>query len=454
MRTPDVMQARLSETLDCIIDSRGERVAYDDPHVVHIGAVDGSRFTKRLMEKTYQKHHRKLRTIPTTTADTMQHARRLCSGRECVPMTAMAGAVLHDLENNRTDGEISVYFTLDQSGPCQNGAWPAVWESMAKRINTPNALFGVWPNEENHRLGLSNEIVNGFVKCYMLGDLFDEAFNALSVTAEDKPFAIETFEQEFDLFKNTFLNTEKALTPALKQWAKSISRIPRKASVEESPKVLIFGGLNLQFVHYPLTRYFIGQGIIPKVVDATEGMLWLTSEAITRNGFKCGFMDPKNQFSLTVLLASFLTGRGNRKDTGISIKTRIAMLYAETLMKQFRKEMGLSGLMFDAHMPFAKLAATGHRYVSYNGFTETPVTVGRYVHAAEHDLYDGLINIGSFNCQPAMNAQAIIRPLANKDDMPYAAIDCEGPWVSTNQRRLLEAVAVQSKRRKIEKLSR
>ena len=80
MKTPEIMQARLSETLDYIIDSDGNRVAFDDPRVVHIGAVDGSRYTKRLMEKTYQRHQRSLRTIPRTTADTMQKARNLCSG--------------------------------------------------------------------------------------------------------------------------------------------------------------------------------------------------------------------------------------------------------------------------------------------------------------------------------------------------------------------------------------
>lgn len=55
-------------------------------------------------------------------------------------------------------------------------------------------------------------------------------------------------------------------------------------------------------------------------------------------------------------------------------------------------------------------------------------------------------DLGSFNCQPAMNSQAVIRPLANTGDVPYVAMDCECPWISTNQRRLLETVAVQAKR--------
>ena len=45
-----------------------------------------------------------------------------------------------------------------------------------------------------------------------------------------------------------------------------------------------------------------------------------------------------------------------------------------------------------------------------------------------------------------MNSQAIIRPLANKSDNLYAAIACEFPWLSTNQRRFLETFAIQAKR--------
>ena len=108
--------------------------------------------------------------------------------------------------------------------------------------------------------------------------------------------------------------------------------------------------------------------------------------------------------------------------------------------------------MFDKHISFDKIAAAGHKYVSYNGFNETAVTTGRYIHAVRNNLFDGLINVGSFNCQPAMNSQAIIRPLANKNNMPYAAVDCEGPWLSANQVRLLEAVAIQAKRKRQEKL--
>ena len=111
-----------------------------------------------------------------------------------------------------------------------------------------------------------------------------------------------------------------------------------------------------------------------------------------------------------------------------------------------------SGLLFDVHVSFSTIIEEGHKYVSFNGFCETPVTTGRYLHSIKVGVFDGLINVGSFNCQPAMNSQAILRPLANMSNIPYTAIDCEGPWISANQKRLLEAIAVRAKRLREDKI--
>lgn len=122
------------------------------------------------------------------------------------------------------------------------------------------------------------------------------------------------------------------------------------------------------------------------------------------------------------------------------------MKFLDSQCKLFRRLIGKSGLLFDSYADFVDLLEEGNKYVSSNSFTETPLIVGRFMHSIKEEIYDGLINLGTFNCQPAMNSQAIIRPLANKSNIPYAAIDCEGPWISTNQRRLLETIAVQAKR--------
>jgi len=124
---------------------------------------------------------------------------------------------------------------------------------------------------------------------------------------------------------------------------------------------------------------------------------------------------------------------------------------ADTFIQNCRELMAPSGLLFDRHIPFLEIITAGHEYVSNNACTESSVTTGRYICTEREGYYHGIVNLGAFNCQPAMNSQAIIRPLANRGEIPYVAIDCEGPWLSVNQRRLLETLTVQARRRQREK---
>ena len=104
------------------------------------------------------------------------------------------------------------------------------------------------------------------------------------------------------------------------------------------------------------------------------------------------------------------------------------------------------GLLYDKFTPFAEIVKEGSKFVSFNSFTETVVITRRYLCSVKDQIFDGLINASSFNCQPPMNSQAIIRPIANKNTIPYLYIELEGPCISTNQQRLLESIAVQAKR--------
>lgn len=98
--------------------------------------------------------------------------------------------------------------------------------------------------------------------------------------------------------------------------------------------------------------------------------------------------------------------------------------------------------LFDSYVEIDKLLEGGNKHASSNSMTEIPFIIDRFLHSIKDQIYDGLINLGTVNCQPAMNSQAIIRLLANKSEVPYAAVDCEGPWLSSNQIRLLEKIAV------------
>ena len=436
---PRWLPARLADELDQIIDSDGCRVEYDDPRVVHVLTDVTNPFAARLIQAVYEKAGRSCRAAGRASVETLELTKGLCSGRECIPLIATVGAALKDLEQARAADEITIYLTLDQEGPCQNGAWPLVWQVFVERLKARNVIGGVNRSSGNRQLGLNGSQVAEIGRCVLLGDLLEEAHNALACLAQDPEAARQRFDDELDRLVDALRKGQTTLVDGLEGWARNMAEIPLREPVERAAKVLIFGGLNLAFVHYPVSEYFIERGVIPKVVDVAEGITSIASEGAIRCGLKHGHVDPRAQLK-------FSPPRSDRDDFIAARMSRYGVSTIESQLRTLREAMAASGLLLDEPIPLADLHAAGADVVSNCGFSETGVTVGRFVCSVRQGRYDGLINLGCFNCQPAMSSQAIIRPLAGAAEVPYVAIDCEGPWISANQREVLETVAVQAQR--------
>jgi predicted nucleotide-binding protein (sugar kinase/HSP70/actin superfamily) len=441
-----IKQARFSEDYKYILDSYGQKVELDDPRIVFVNICARNPYGKRLVIDLYEKYNRRIRISEDTDYKILQYGKKICSGRECVVTVATAGSALKDIHENRKDNEITIYLApIEQHGPCQNGGWPVLWNSFAKRLNMKNIIFYALPKHSNNYLGLNQDLMAFENINFIIGHYLTEARNALQCVAEDKILALKKFEDLTDIFIENIKSGKKTLKTGLIQWAKEITKIPLSATVEETTKVLIFGGINVMFDHYPIEDFFLDRGIIVKVVDIAEFMSLLLAESTMRFGFKKGIFNPEEQFEDSVIDFSNLNKEDIREVRRVR-RNQNTIKFLNSQCKSYRKIIGKSGLLFDSHVDIVKLLEEGNKYVSSNSLTETPQITGRFLHSVKKGIYDGLINVGTFNCQPAMNSQAIIRPLANKSEIPYAAIDCEGPWISSNQQRLLETIAVQAKR--------
>lgn len=441
---PESIQAKVCNGY--ILDSDGNKVDFNDSRVVYVLPEPRNSYGIRLVKDLYVSHDKVVRISKETDLSTLNYGKKVCSGRECLPCVAIAGAVLKDIYEYRGKDEITIYTTpIDQHGPCQNGAWPVIWDIFTKRLNLKNVLFYQTPNYHNSYLGLSKDFIAQEKLNFIIGQYIIEARNALRCTAEDIHSALKEFEDITTNFIESVRLKEKTIKTGLLRWAKELAKIPLKASVEETTKILIFGGLNLMFDHYPIEEFFLKKGIITKVVDLAEAMTLLLSENTLRFGLKKGLLTPKEQFDESLIDFSQLNEQ-EQKEALKAKRSRSVINFLDTQCKTYRRIMGKSGLLFDSYVEIDKLLEEGNKHASANSMTETPLIVGRFLYSIKEHIYDGLINLGTFNCQPAMNSQAIIRPLANKSEVPYAAIDCEGPWISSTQIRLLETIAVQAKR--------
>ncbi|MFX0142059.1 MAG: hypothetical protein ACFFDN_50950, partial [Candidatus Hodarchaeota archaeon] len=236
-----VNQARFSKDFKYILDSNGQKVEYEDPRIVFVNTCARNPYGKRLVIDLYEKYDRRIRISEDTDYKVLEYGKKVCSGRECVVTVAVAGAVLKDIHEKRKDNEITIYIApIDQHGPCQNGAWPVLWNTLAKRINLKNIIYNAWPKYSNNYLGLPQDLLAFENINFVIGHALTEARNALQCVAEEKTIALKNFEDITDIFIKNVKDGKKTLKTGLIQWAKEIAKIPLRFSVKETTKVLIF----------------------------------------------------------------------------------------------------------------------------------------------------------------------------------------------------------------------
>jgi predicted nucleotide-binding protein (sugar kinase/HSP70/actin superfamily) len=451
MMDANVQLAKFSDNYKYIIGSEGKKINLNDPRVMHIWTYGTNEYASQMIVNAFRKQGWRAMYTGGTTYETLQYARNLISGRECLVFVAVVGNTYRDIMERRPENEISVYYCLDEEGPCENGAWPLVWETFGKRIGRKNIVYCAHPSMKNNYVGGGELFATRFTIAVTLGTILEEAEMALKVLAKDKESALKLFQAESDKLIESTNRSFLAIELSLKKWAKAVAAIPLKEEIKRTPKVLLLGGANVLWIHHPVSEYLVEQDVIPKVVDFMEIISLLEAHPIIRHGVRRGLMNPQKQYKFSSMLTSLFNRRYKYAEGFRAITAWRHLWGIDFVQRHCRKLAEKSGLLYSAHISFIETILKSHPYVSVNTGGETSGNIGKFLISQKANVYDGYINLGSFDCQPAMNTQALLRTISSKYDVPYASLDCEGPNISANQRRLVETVAVQAKRLREEK---
>ena len=443
----DEKMPRFAKNFKYIIDGNGKKIRFNDPRLVHIWAFDDVPYFSEMLGNIFGKHGWRYRCAERITNKSMQDAKKICSGRECLACLGFARAFYSDLTQKRGKDEFSMYYYFDQAGPCQNAAWPDMWKVFARRLGVENALFQAFPGISNNFLGQGNLFGYELSAATILTDLFHEAENTLKCLAKNRDEAISTFKAETGKVVESMKHNLLLVEPSLILWAKRVSRIPLSASVAETPKVLIFGTPEVEVIHYPVTEYFINHGIIPKTQDLSAFAFRFAGELFFRSAFRRGKILLRDQIRILPFIHSFLDPKTKLRKAIMATKAYGAAISVDYQRKRYHWIAKKSGLLLsDKCRSLINISLKANEVVSANTITETYPAVGEYILNCDSGKYDGMMHLCTVNCQPALNAQAIIRAVAGGKEIPYAAIDMEGPWISSGQTKILEAMTVQAKR--------
>jgi predicted nucleotide-binding protein (sugar kinase/HSP70/actin superfamily) len=440
-------QARFSDDHQYIIDSKGKKTRFDDPRVTHVFGLNWNDYLSTMVNAIFEKRGWNCRTIGKTSPQSLRDAKKICSGRECLSCCSFASAAYTDMLENRSEDEISLYYYLNQGGPCQNGAWLEMWKLFARRLRVQNAIFQVHPDAANNYIGQGNGFGLELIIAFILNDIVCDAENVVKCIAKDKEEARATFAAETAKLVDSLKHGMRAVETALKQWARQLSKIPLQSGAANYPKVMVFGSAEVMLLHRPVSDYFIDCGIIPKVVDFTGFIYLINTEYCAREGLKRGRIRLEDQIKLAPLMMSLCDYKTNHKEVITAIKSVLVIKAIDALRKRYHHMARMDRVPFsNRYVSLREVTCEGNRIASVNPITETYKAVGEYVVLSRSDQYDGLMNIAGFNCQPAINAQTITRSLAATSDIPYASLDMEGPWLSASQVRILEGLSLQVRR--------
>nr|WP_092074915.1 hypothetical protein [Dendrosporobacter quercicolus]NSL49817.1 hypothetical protein [Dendrosporobacter quercicolus DSM 1736]SDN20749.1 Predicted nucleotide-binding protein, sugar kinase/HSP70/actin superfamily [Dendrosporobacter quercicolus] len=448
-------KAAFSDDFTSIIDSNGNKIKISDQRVKHIWPFSENMFNATPFVRSIFENRGWHFRFLEPSFDIMHYSKMLCSGKECPSLNLLAGMYYEDIAKNYVNhNDIFVYWGVEHACPCQIGAWPNVWELFSERIGKNNVIYSAFVTLENNFLGRGLGFGTDLLKAFILGDLFDEAECVLKTIAVNKEEALKVFKEETLKVVPSFHKGMKSLERSLQEWADNINKIPLKATLNETPKVLLFGGGAMVFLRGPLTEYCCQQGVIPKIVGFHEFLLYLFSDCARTYGFKKGYDSLDQQFNLAPLIFSLFNPKQNIGETKLAMYSYSTLIFANSMNKRLRKALQGSGIVYDKHVSYINILKEGHRFINNNVFSEAAVAIGKYINSIQTDVFDGLVNIALFTCQPSMHGLSFVRTLSHQYTIPFTGLELEGPWLSANHLRLLENVVFQARRLREMKNSR
>jgi hypothetical protein len=445
--TRDTWQpARMDEGFRFVIDSDGNRVRLDDPRVVHVWTMNYYRHGSSLLEHVYKRRGWRLRCGPAPSTALLRKAKRVCSGKECPALNPVMGAVLHDLEHARKDDEVTLYYGLDCVGPCPAGAFPITCDAFARKLGVRNVVFPGHPAVHNNYFGQGILFAWELFSAFAIADILAEAEIALRCTARDKQGALAAFDEAAERLAERAEWGLVAFEWALRQWARTMSRVPLKASVDDLPKVRMIGGGNGFFFHQLYADYFAEQGVLVRLNPMTDFILHVDSDLPRLVAFEAA-EGAEEQFAVGGRAISAITPRENGWERRRALVHAINVKTGGISIGRFRKIARASRLLYGDDVSFAQAAIAGDGIFPDQLMLEATGNVGLLSASIDAGVYDGGFHSNSFHCFHGAIGQALSKELATRKSFPFVALEFDEIGLTAQNSLLLETLCGKARRR-------
>jgi predicted nucleotide-binding protein (sugar kinase/HSP70/actin superfamily) len=403
------------EYCDVVDRKTGQRYDIRDPRVHLVWPSMGDLSTEA-MDVVARRQGIESTHLPLPDVYSTQLARNVASGKECIPALLVLGSILkffREQPPNQGDG-IYLVFVPSTLGPCRTGQYHVFFDRLFEEMGWENVVLLV-ANSENSYREMGATFNQDVWRALVLGDYFTDVRTSLRLLAKDPVDSMVVFSSVWRDVMKSLLGGPKELDRELKRAAERLDRIPRKARLEDVPKVLIVGEIYVRRDNFSvdeISEMLISKGIYPKVTGVTE---W---------------------FHYTDFARKFiLEGRRKRQGWLRSVRDGVVKEEAVYLVEKIWKEhvegkvskvLEPTGLIPHVPHDMGKIIGQGSKQF-VDPEMESEATVSPAVGAAAmEEGYSGVAIIAPFGCLPGRLIEGVYAPWAKAREYPVLALENDG----------------------------
>lgn len=351
--------------------------------------------------------------LPPPDVEDLKTGKANTSCKECLPLTLTTGAFLNYLSRRKDAKEFTAFFMPKQIDPCRLCVYHNFLDRVIRRNRLENAAV-ISLSDENGYRGLGMRFVMHLARAFMIGDLVEDACNALLALAEDPGAAEDILVTEWRKVLEA-MQAGKDPVPRVREMAACIGAIPLKRSLRDAPRVLLTGEIYVRkddLSRQRLAARLAAKGIVVRVTPAFEACLYMAH--ITSKGIE-------------------------KRPLGRRIEATAEYMFFEHTERALRAAMSASGLTDMEMIDVGKTLAHAEHLVGCHIKGETSLTIGAGLREIVSHV-SGVISIGPFGCMPSRVAESVLTEVmtmegkseasgksfgVDADELPFLAIESD-----------------------------
>ncbi|MBL8028053.1 MAG: activase [Fibrobacteres bacterium] len=354
--------------------------------------------------------------LPVSDRETVQLARGVASGKECIPCLLVLGSFMqYFLKYGNDPNRIYILFMPITTGPCRTGQYAVFYDRILRESGYSNIAVLKLNSDNSY-----NEMGPGFSKmawhAICAGDALKDLKSGIRVCLKDPSEGFRVVDKHWQKMLKVFEsgNLSKDLPAAIEEMSAELATLPRIRTAEEVKKVLIVGEIFVRRDDYsvsPLIDKLTDWGILTRISGLSEWIHYLdyVREYRLRNAFK-GKSFFHKAFSNYFVKLSLM---------------KVEFLWKHHVQEKIEAAFRKSGLLPAAPSDMQNIMERAPEFTSKDFETEATLSPAVAATAMEAG-YSGIVIISPFACLPGRLIEAIYAPWARDRNFPVIALENDG----------------------------